>query len=303
MKTLFRYFAVLVLGFQFISCDRIEKPYLPAVSSELNQSLFPGDWEDYPWPTFGTSGSVDRNVLLEDYTGHKCIYCPAAAVVAEKLEADNPNRVFVASIHTSPGGMGPFQTTDNNYPINLTNQQGLEYGSFFSTGFGFDANPKGTVNRKEFNGFIFQSPNSWTNYVGQILTENTVSVDLQAKVNYFSSTRGLFLHVLLDTKNVNPDEVTVVNYLLENQFISKQKYPGGVEDENYKHHNVHRGSVDGQSFGRNLDSGMKNSDDKYELNYSYKLPDNFDPTNMHILVYVRHKVTQEILQVVKVNLQ
>lgn len=286
----------------FSSCDRIEKPYLPAEVTELDHSLFPGAWTAYPWPSFAANGPTDRNILLEDYTGHKCIYCPAAAVVAEGLESNNPGRVFVASMHTSPGGMGPFQTTDAHFTNDLTNPEVLEYGTYFSTGFGFDANPKGTINRKQFNGFIFQGPNSWSSLVSQVLNENSVTVDLQAKANYFTATRGLFLHALVDLKNVDPSEVTVVNYLIKRHVISPQKYPGGVVDEVYKHHNLHLGSIDKRPMGRAFEAEQKNSSGKYELNYSYKLPATYDADDLVLFVYIRHKVTQEILQVVEVNL-
>ena len=39
--------------------------------------------------------------------------------------------------------------------------------------------------------------------------------------------------------------------------------------------------------------------DKYYLNYSYRLPDQYNPDNMHLLIYVYRNDTKEILQVIK----
>jgi hypothetical protein len=268
----------------------------------LDQTLFPGDWSTYPWPTFTANTNTNRNVLLEDYTGHKCVFCPAAATIAEQIEIDNPGRVFVASIHASPGGAGPFQITDIEFPYDFTNAQGIAYGVTFANGFGFDANPKGTISRKYFSGTLFQGANNWISATTQTLTDNVVDANLQAVVNYFPATRGLFLHTEIDTMNQNSSDLSVVVYLIEELYISKQKFPGGVIEEAYEHHNVHRGSIDGKAFGRTLKAEDLNSNGKFYQNYSYKLPAQYDPTKCHLLVYVMDKNTYEVHQVVKVDI-
>jgi hypothetical protein len=295
-------FIASLLTIVFASCDRVEHPYIPATPTELDQTLFPGDWSTYPWPTFTTNINANRNILLEDYTGHKCVFCPAAGAIAEQIEIDNPGRVFVASIHSSPGGAGPFQLTDAEFPYDFTNAQGIAYGVTFANGFGFDANPKGTINRKYFSGTMFQGANNWTSATTQTLTDNVVNANLQAVVNYFPATRGLFLHTEIDTMNQNASDLSVVVYLIEELYISKQKFPGGVIEEAYEHHNVHRGSIDGKAFGRTLKADDLNANGKFYQNYSYKLPAQYDPAKCHLLVYVMDKNTYEVHQVVKVDI-
>ena len=283
------------------ACDRVEHPYIPVAPTELDHSLFPGDWSTYPWPTFTANTLTNRNVLIEDYTGHKCVYCPAAGDIAEQIETDNPGRVFVASIHASPGGAGPFQETDAEFTYDFTNPQGIAYGETFASGFGFDANPKGTISRKVFSGTLFQGANNWLSATTQTMTDNVIEANLQAVANYYPETRGLFLHTEIDTMSHPASDLSVVVYLIENSFVSKQKFPGGVIDDAYVHHNVHRGSIDGNAFGRALKSDyLKNG--FYYLDYSYKLPVQYDPTNCHLLVYVMNKSTYEIYQVVKVDI-
>lgn len=284
------------------SCDEIEHPYIPAAPTELNQSLYPGDWSTYPWPVFSANTNVNRNILLEDYTGHKCVYCPAAADIAEAIETANPGRVFVASIHTSPGGTGPFQETDASYPYDFTNPQGIAYGVTFQSGYGFDANPKGTIARKVFNGTMFQGANNWQNATQQALTENSLKTNLQAVVNYFPSTRGVFLHAEVDTMDVASSDVAIVVYLIEESFVSKQKFPAGEVQNDYVHHNVHRGNIDGQAFGRSLTAENLNNG-KFYLNYSYKLPEQYDPANCHLLVYAMNKTTYEVYHVIEAEIE
>jgi len=298
--------SICILGLAALlatSCDRIKKPFISATPTELNQSLYPGDWNTYPWPVFEANTNTNRNILLEDYTGHKCVYCPAAATIAATIETANPGRVFVASIHVSPGGAGPFQHTDAEYPYDFTNPQGIVYGATFANGFGFDANPKGTISRKPFNGTMFQGANNWTSTVSQALAQNELRTNIQAVVNYYPETRGVFLHTEIDTMGQAASDVAVVVYLIEESFVSKQKFPSGVVEEDYHHHNVHRGSIDGNAFGRLLKTGDLNTNGKFYLNYSYKLPEQYDASNCHLLVYTMNRATYEVYQVAKVEIQ
>lgn len=286
----------------FISCDRIKKPYIPAASTELEQSLYPDNWSNYPWPVFNANTNTNRNILLEDYTGHKCVYCPAAGVIAAQLETANPGRVFVASVHTSPGGTGPFQTTDATYTQDFTNPIVIKYGETFANGFGFDANPKGTINRKEYGGIMFQGAGSWASLVNQAIAQNELKMNLQAAVNYYPSTRGLFLHTEIDTMNIHSSDITIVVSFIENSFIAKQKFPAGEVQDEYHHHNIVRTNIDNQPFGRVILATDLKQNGKYYQNYSYKIPAQYDPANCHLLVYAMNKTTYEIYQVIEVNI-
>jgi hypothetical protein len=285
------------------SCDKIEKPIVPKPSGELNESLFPGDWSTYPWPTFTENTNTNRNILLEDYTGHTCVFCPAAATVAAQLETDNPGRLFVASIHASPTatGISSFQELEPpTFVHDFTNPQGLAYGIFFANGFGFTGNPRGTVNRKVYNDFIFQSAGNWSPLVNTILTENDLKVNIQAKLNYYEETKGMFLHTEVDVVEPVTDPLGVVVYLIEEEFTSPQKTNGGVTLYDYHHHNVHRGNIDGLAWGRTLSDEDKDPNGNYYLDYSYQLPAQYTASNMHVLVYVYNKTTFEVYQVIKV---
>ncbi len=60
-----------ILG--LFSCDRIENP-IPVQYGTLDWELFPGgDSADYNWPTWTTNTNTERNVLIEDFTGHTCV--------------------------------------------------------------------------------------------------------------------------------------------------------------------------------------------------------------------------------------
>jgi hypothetical protein len=295
----------------YTSCDRITNPYPPQVTLELDTTLYPGNWADYvanEWPTFNANTNIDRNILIEDYTGHKCIFCPAAADLAHQLELTHEGRVFVSSMHVGPLGIGDFQTVSApEYPIDFTNPQVVEIGTYFGTNDGgFSGNPRGTINRFLSGGNIFQSPNAWTSMVNTMLAENTLKVNMQSALNYYPQTHGAFLHVeveKLDQQLTN--ELGIVVYVLEDSLVGDQKMSDNSHNTSYIHRDIHRGNLNGQAFGRVLGpNDIQNG--KYFVNYSFVVPDqlddNYNADNMHVLIYVYDRSTWEIYQVIRQNI-
>ena len=306
MKSLF--FSCLVLStLIFSSCDRVSNPYPEVEVLDLDTTLYPGNWSDYlanEWPEFMPNTNNNRAILIEDFTGHKCVFCPAAADLAHSLYLANPTRVFTTSIHAGPAGLGDFQQIDPpNYPLDFTNPQGLEIGTYFGTNDGgFPGNPRGTINRVT-NGSIFQGPNSWSSMVSTQLTENVLNVNIQSKLNYYAETKGAFLHVEVEKLNQSlSNELGIVAYIIEDSLVGDQKMSDNSHNENYIHRDIHRGNLNNQAFGRILENSDI-IDGKYYVNYSFVIPNqldgNYNASNMHILVYVYDRSTWEIYQVIK----
>ena len=303
-----KYFALFAfIATVLCSCDHVDNPYPPQVSLELDTTLYPGVWQNYvdnEWPVFSQNSNVYRNVLIEDFTGHKCVYCPAAADFAHALHEANPDRVYVASIHAGPTGMGDFQSVSPpDYPTDFTNPQGLEIGEYFGINDGgFVGNPRGTVNRVN-NGVIFQSPAVWSSMSSDVLNANDLKVNLQTQLNYYEETHGAFLHVEVDKLDASiSDDLGLVVYLLEDSLVGDQKMSDNSHNTEYIHRDIHRKNISGQAFGRILqDSDLVEG--KYLVNYSFKVPDQLDDVynaeNMHLLVYAYNTATWEIYQVIK----
>ena len=298
---------IFVLALNLGSCDHVDNPYPPTVNLDLDTTLYPGNWSDYvanEWPQFTTNSNTNRNVLIEDFTGHQCVFCPAAADLAHALYEANPSRVFTASIHSGPTGIGDFQVVSPpQYPTDFTNPLGLEIGNYFGTNDGgFIGNPRGTINRFN-NGYIFQSPNSWTSMVNTMLSENVLKVNIQSKLNYYPQTKGGFLHVEVEKLDQNlSNELGIVAYLLEDSLVGDQKMSDNSHNSSYVHRDIHRGNLNNQAFGRTL-SADDLTNGKYYVNYSFVVPNqldgNYNADNMHLLIYVYDRVTWEIYQVIK----
>ncbi|MFD1551639.1 hypothetical protein DNU06_02955 [Putridiphycobacter roseus] len=303
MKTILKITLVLSVLVSLYSCDKVEYPY--KIITDLDTTLYPGNFRDYVYPTFGANNNATRNVLIEDFTGHKCSFCPAAATEAKNIAEANPGRVFIASIHASPNASGTsdFQSvapSGNKYTTDFTTAEGKEIAGYLSNiQGGIVGNPTGTVNRSlNSNGEIFHSASTWSTTTDSLLN-TPLLVNIQAKSNYFEATRGLFIHAQIEFLTALTGEYAVVIYALENEVIDWQKVlSDDVED--YKHHEVHRGNVfAGETFGRVFVNGDVIAGQKFEKDFTYNVPAGITNADMHFLVYVYDKSTEEILQVIK----
>lgn len=298
------------------SCDKVKNAYPKnAVSSTLDWSLYPdGDSAYYVaqglWPTFGANSNTQRNVLIEDFTGHQCVNCPASTANMEQLIATNPEHIFGVAIHAGPGGLDGFQVTSSEYPTVLYCDAGLEIGLHFGEnipGSTFLGNPAFCVNRIKAN-------NQFTSNAGSAIANKTnaclaspLKINIQAETNYFASTRGLFLHT--EVAKVDPSltaDLAIVVYLVEDSLIAPQLVPTSMDpsgkDDDYIHRDILRGCIDGRTFGKDLTASDLGQNGNYLLNYSYRLPDQYNAANMKLYIYVYDKTTQEIYQVIEKHL-
>ncbi|MGB0932756.1 MAG: Omp28-related outer membrane protein [Lishizhenia sp.] len=291
----------LLLG--VASCDKIEAPYPNTASLEIDTTLYPGIYADYlanEYPNFTTNENTLRNVLIEDYTGHTCFNCPNAAVVAENLHNANPERVFVATIHAGPGQLGfqeplsgPSFTTDHTCP------EGIEYGNYFASGFGFSGNPSGNVNRTPTGSQMFTTDGLWGSRTSAILSDNNLKINLQSEFNYFESTNGGFLHVEAEKLTSDADDISLVVYVILDSLVDWQIMPDNSSNPDYVHKEILIGTIDEQAWGQQIFTSTNVSGSKIIKDYSYEIPASYDKDNMHLLIYAYNEDTKEVYQVIK----
>ncbi len=292
---------IMISGVAFTTaCDKVEFPNV--IITDLDTNLYPGNFIDYEYPTFDENTNTLRNVVIADYTGHQCPFCPPAATIAEEIEDAQPGRVFVATIHASaePGGAGSFQAVTEDFPRDFTNPQGLEMASeFFNLGVGFGGNPRGNVNRVPFEeGQFFSFAVDWSEKTDEVLA-STLDINIQAKSNYYPETDGVFLHVETDIINDIEGTYNIVVYAIENSFVSPQKLPDSSTDEDYVHHDIHIGNVYEETWGRGIASENTLGGTKISNEFTYEMPAGFTNEDMHFLILVFNRETYEIEQVIK----
>lgn len=302
-------FFVLALGISMSSCEKVENAYEPSTTIEIDTTFYPGNWQDYldnNYPVFPQNVNTEINVLIEDYTGHKCNNCPTAATIAHDIHENNPQRIFVASIHTDPGAQLSFQSFDPDapyYTTDHTNPDAVAYGIEFQNGFNFIGNPQGTVNRKIVGGKMFDFSGTWQSRASDILNTNELKVNIQSVFNYFPSTNGGYLHVELEKLTSEETVINTVVYVIQDSLVDWQLMPDNTNNEFYVHRDKHLGSIDNNPFGIEAFSTVSPSNSKVKFDYSYEIPAGLNPSNMHFLIYAYDTETYEILQVIKQKIE
>lgn len=289
------------------SCDKVENPFPPTINTALDYTLFPGGdslaYVATEWPTFSPNSNVLRNVMIEDFTGHQCTYCPIAADTADAIYHDYPTRAFVSTIHAGPDGAGSFQAVTTDFPIDWTNPAGVAIGEHFGQipGSAFVGNPRGSISRILNASQHTAHVNDWRGFT-EAAMGSSLDANTQAVVNYYPSTRGVFIHTEVENLAGITNDLYTVVALIEDSVIAKQKMPDNTSNYNYIHRDIMRGTIGSDWKGRQLTANELDAG-KYYFNYSYALPAQYDAEHVHLLIYVRDAVTDEVYQVIKKKLQ
>ncbi len=90
--------------------------------------------------TIVSTSPENKNVILEEFTGIHCGYCPQGHAIAQSIQDANPNDVFLINIH-----QGGYATPGTGEPDFRT-----DFGDAIAGQSGLTGYPAGTVNRHIF---------------------------------------------------------------------------------------------------------------------------------------------------------
>ena len=114
--------------------------------------------------------TAKRTVLLEDFTGQRCVNCPKGTEVIEQLQKEYGDNIVAVGIYS-----GDFGKQANGKLLPLTTETGCEYFDHYVAGYG---QPIGMVNR---HGAVNYT--DWTATVREELArESSVSMQLEAQL-------------------------------------------------------------------------------------------------------------------------
>ncbi len=247
--------------------------------------------------TFVSTSVENKNIILEEFTGISCGYCPDGHRIGQDLHDANPNDVFLINIHTggyaSPQGPGTDFRVD---PIgaNIASQSNL-------SGY-----PAGTVNRHLFsmsqNGGTAMSRGDWANASSQLLNQvSPVNVGLQASVDMATNVLTVDVEVYYTGTQTgitsNKLNIAVVQNNIEGPQSGASMNPTSVlPNGNYNHNHMLRHMMTGQ-WGEDINDISQ--DAFFSNQYTWTMPADIngvalDPTNIAVVAFVAEG-NQEIL--------
>lgn len=206
----------------------------------------------------------NKNVVLEEFTGIHCGFCPDGHAIAQAIYDANPDDVVLIAIHT-----GSFATPGAGELDFRTPFGGAIAGQTGLTGY-----PSGTVNRHVFSGSnTAMGRGQWTGAANQILAQPSyLNVGIEATI--ITSTRQLVVDVEVYYTGDSPQATNLLNVaILQSNIIGSQSGGGS----NYNHKHALRHMLTGQ-WGVEISETTEGS--LYATSLVYELPETYENINV-----------------------
>lgn len=218
--------------------------------------------------TIVSTAPSNRNVVIEEYTGINCGYCPDGHRIANEIMAAHPDRVCVINIHQGGYANNTYTTQFGNA---LANQTGL-------TGY-----PAGTVNRHVFPNYVDQGESTHTvtdlyrsywPYAANDIMSMSSPVNIAAEGTLDWSTRTVNIRVQLyytgsQTVNSNMLNVAILQDYVKGSQSGMSSNPDQVVGTQYNHMHMLRHLITGQ-WGETIETITPGT--LVEKNYTYVIP-------------------------------
>ncbi|GGE39196.1 T9SS type A sorting domain-containing protein [Psychroflexus planctonicus] len=209
----------------------------------------------------------NKNVILEEFTGINCQFCPQGHAIAQGIQENNPGDVFLINIH-----VGGFATPGPSQPDFRT-----PFGTAIDSQADVSGYPAGTINRALFPSFS-QNPGGtsmgrqhWVNASNQVLGQSSyVNVATEAEIDI--NTNQITVHVEAYYTGNSPEDSNKLNVaLLQNNTLGPQS--GGGMGDNYVH--MHRlvHMLTGQ-WGVDINTTTQGS--FIDQTFTYTIPENYN---------------------------
>lgn len=231
-----------------------------------------------------------KTVLIKDFTGARCVNCPAAADYVHNLQHQlDEDHIFIMSVHAGylaqPAGM---------FPDFLTDEGTAWYNNS-------DSNPLFAVDHVSLT-------EGNTLYVEQVDAPVTAALqeeqtfEIVVTPRYDESSRHLEVGVRAYPLVEQDGEYYITACLVEDHIVGWQTIVGGIDRE-YDFRNVFRGTLNG-AYGDLFEDSHASPDDSYIFSYSTEINADYNADECYLMVYVYEKTQgDKILQtsVVKIK--
>jgi hypothetical protein len=230
--------------------------------------------------------SAQRKVLIEKFTGVRCVNCPLGADEIENLQGIYGENIVPVSVHA-----GFFAQKYPDSKFDFKTQLGQELEDWLGRPNGY---PSAVINRKRFTGeeSIQVQRQSWSAYVTSEI-QRKAKARLTLVSEYDLSTRLLSVNVFLVAEESIASPVRLTVLLTESNIIDPQLTPSG-KVEAYKHKDVLRTML--TNYEGNTVASSMTQGEVIQRTYNFTLPqDGLDwwvPENIKVVVFATESASQ-----------
>lgn len=221
----------------------------------------------------------DKTVLIEEFTGQKCVNCPRGAETVAALHEAYGAQVIGVSLY-------PEQLSNLTKPYKAqydlrTKEASDLFSAFDGTKLGL---PCAMFNRTAFNGSVLDNnTSSWGTPVLQLLQEGTSPVTITLQGTYDAASRELKVDYDLAFADGVSDALSFQLYIIENGIVTWQSTEAGLNKE-YVNNHVLRRALYG-TWGTELGSGFMPGA-KHTGSATTVLDEKWVPENVQVVGFV-----------------
>lgn len=232
------------------------------------------------------STGYSQKVLVEDYTGVWCGYCPRVAYAIQQIKANDEfgNKMIPVAIHLY----------SSNDPYNC------EDGTALKDAFSISGLPQGRINKT----IVWQLPqeenlNAVTDLIGG---DSLLGIAINSSLSSGNVDVTIRVGFAQDFTNLG-----IVVYLLEDELVHNQTnytsfFGGNDIIENFEHNDVLR-KVYTNILGDAIPDNQSVTNNIYEFTINAPLPDNIENSNnLKLVAFVVNKTTNKAINVQEVHL-
>ena len=233
-------------------------------------------------------------IVLEDFTGVRCVNCPDAATIAHTLQAQYRHQLILIELHPENSSLTKPYTGD----ADLRNASAQTYYAYWNS----PALPKGLVCRRQASAM---DKDDWTGAVETMATEKPV-----ATVNEVSATLADNKITVAASGYFHEDYtaaggINMIVMVLEDGFSVRQE--GNAESKeahNYAHNHVLRATI-GDAWGTAIDVEPK-AGQTFELpvaSNAIAVDEAWNTDKLSVVVMLTDADTRAILNAAKVKVK
>lgn len=269
-----RYLNYLVLILFLLTACEENKPIIPPLADV--------DMEEME------TDELVRKVLVEEFTGVRCVNCPQGSEEIENLRAIHGDRLIAVGIHA-----GSFSRPYLENTIDFQTAAGDEIINFLGFPLGY---PSAVINRTIPAGSsrLQTGQSSWAGLIQQELEKET-NIELVIENDFQSATNELMTTVRITPTEELNESLRLSVMVVENNIENTQLTPNGKQDDYVHRHNLRAMLTNptGDALSDNIVANVE-----IERTFSFTIPMGWKTEDVSIVAFVhRGGATKEVLQV------
>lgn len=232
-------------------------------------------------PALGGGADSERKVIIEEFTGVRCVNCPDGSAEIQNLMALHGDNLIAISIHS-----GDFSTPYPESKYDFRTDAGDEIAAILGAP---DFFPSAVVNQKHFSGESSRqlSKQSWAGYIQSELAE-APKFNVSMVSDFDEASRALKVKVTVVPLENYASSLNLSVLLTESDIVDYQLLPSPIgKKPDYHHKHVFRRVLTAEAGGVELGSGFSKGQ-SVEMTFNITLPAEWNADNCNLVGFV-HK--------------